>query len=90
MPSSTPPSLTDTVDAVEERVRVLIQRYTDLVDSHQRLQEQVTHLDAERQRLQSCLAAARARINTLIDRLPHEAHGGRPESVPLLRPADPA
>lgn len=88
-----PHSFTATVDAVEERVLVLIQRYTELQDSHQKMQSQVDELETERLRLQSCLSAARARIESLIDRLPAEiaelARGPAPDSS-ANRPAEPA
>ena len=61
---------TPSLDLMLERVETLLTRYEQLQRAHASLQEQVTALTQERDSLQSRLTAARARVDTLIERLP--------------------
>lgn len=63
------PSLNDLVDRVER----LLVRHEELTRTHALLQEQVQALTVERDSLRSRLAAARARVDALLDRLPLES-----------------
>ncbi len=61
---------TPSMDLMLEQVETLLTRYEALQHAHTQLQEQVTALTQERDSLQSRLTAARARVDTLIERLP--------------------
>jgi len=63
------PSLNDLVDRVER----LLVRHEELTRTNTLLQQQVQALTAERDSLRSRLAAARARVDALLDRLPLES-----------------
>ncbi|ALV06476.1 cell division protein ZapB [Roseateles depolymerans] len=63
------PSLNDLVDRVER----LLVRHEELTRTNALLQEQVQALTVERDSLRSRLAAARARVDALLDRLPLES-----------------
>jgi uncharacterized protein (TIGR02449 family) len=63
------PSLNDLVDRVER----LLVRHEELTRTNSLLQEQVQALTVERDSLRSRLAAARARVDALLDRLPLES-----------------
>ncbi len=58
------------IDQVAERVERLLLRHAELQRTNALLSEQVATLTQERDSLRSRLQAARARINTLIERLP--------------------
>ena len=62
----TPPSL----DLMYERVEALLTRHEALQLANAQLQELIATLTQERDSLQSRLTAARARVDTLIERLP--------------------
>ena len=63
-----------------DRVDRLLLRHEELARTNELLAQQVATLTAERDSLRSRLQAARARIDTLLERLPAEgsAAEGRP------------
>ena len=63
------PTLQDLADRVER----LLLRQEELARTNALLSQQVQSLGAERDSLKSRLAAARSRIDTLLDRLPADA-----------------
>jgi len=63
---SAPPAL----DLLAERVDRLLVRYEELQRTNALLAQQVESLTQERDSLRSRLAAARARVDALLDRLP--------------------
>ena len=62
-------SINDLVDRVER----LLVRHEELKRTNTLLEQQVQALSLERDSLRSRLAAARARVDALLDRLPLEA-----------------
>jgi uncharacterized protein (TIGR02449 family) len=58
------------IDQVCERVDRLLLRHEELERTNTLLAEQVQQLTQERDSLKSRLAAARARVDALLDRLP--------------------
>ena len=64
MPQSTP------LEQIAERTQRLLVRYRELQRTNALLTEQVDALARERDSLKSRLAAARARIDALLERLP--------------------
>ncbi len=60
------------IDQIAERVERLLVRHEELQRTNALLQEQVDALARERDALKSRLAAARTRIDALLDRLPVE------------------
>ena len=58
------------IDQVCERVERLLLRHEELERTNALLVEQVQQLTQERDSLKSRLAAARARVDDLLDRLP--------------------
>ncbi|MFX1681964.1 MULTISPECIES: cell division protein ZapB [unclassified Roseateles] len=62
-------SINDLVDRVER----LLVRHEELKRTNDLLEQQVQALSLERDSLRSRLAAARARVDALLDRLPLEA-----------------
>jgi uncharacterized protein (TIGR02449 family) len=60
----------DTIDQIAERVDHLLLRHEELQKTNALLSQQVQSLSLERDQLKSRLAAARARVDALIDRLP--------------------
>ena len=63
----------DTIDQIAERVDHLLLRHEELQTTNTLLSQQVQSLSLERDQLKSRLAAARARVDALIDRLPSAA-----------------
>ncbi|WP_089960865.1 DUF904 domain-containing protein [Limnohabitans sp. 2KL-3] len=63
----------DTIDQIAERVDHLLLRHEELQKTNTLLSQQVQSLSLERDQLKSRLAAARARVDALIDRLPSAA-----------------
>ncbi|MFZ5547624.1 MAG: DUF904 domain-containing protein [Pseudomonadota bacterium] len=55
-----------------ERIDRLVLRHEELARTNQLLTEQLQAMTAERDSLKSRLAAARARVDALLDRLPTE------------------
>ena len=70
-----------TVEHIAERVERLLVRYEELQRTNALLSSQVHTLTQERDSLRSRLAAARGRIEALLDRLP--APAAATEVVPL-------
>ena len=64
-----------------ERVDRLVLRHEELKRTSQLMEQQLQAVMAERDSLKSRLAAARARIDALLARLPAEG-GGSPEARP--------
>ena len=60
------------IDQIAERVERLLVRHDELRRTNELLAQQVQALTQERDSLRSRLAAARARIDALLDRLPAE------------------
>ena len=69
-----------TVEQIAERVERLLVRYEELQRTNALLAGQVQTMTQERDSLRSRLAAARGRIEALLDRLPEAA--AAPESLP--------
>jgi uncharacterized protein (TIGR02449 family) len=63
----------DTIDQIAERVDHLLLRHEELLMTNALLTQQVQDLILERDQLKSRLAAARARVDALIERLPTAA-----------------
>ncbi|MDE1951085.1 MAG: DUF904 domain-containing protein [Burkholderiales bacterium] len=61
-----------TLQDLAERIDRLVLRHEELKRSHALLEEQLGIVGAERDSLRSRLAAARARIDALLARLPAE------------------
>ncbi|MDZ7856244.1 DUF904 domain-containing protein [Sphaerotilus sp.] len=59
-----------TLEDLADRVERLLLRHEELVQANAQLAQQLTAVAAERDNLRSRLAAARARIDALIERLP--------------------
>ncbi len=59
-----------TIDQIAERVEHLLLRHEELTRTNELLRQQVSALSQERDLLKSRLAAARARVDSLIERLP--------------------
>jgi cell division protein ZapB len=64
--------MTAQIDAVIERTERLLLRHEELARTNALLLEQVNGLTHERDALKSRLAAARSRIDALIERLPEQ------------------
>ena len=62
-----------TVDQIAERVEHLLLRHEELQKTNALLQQQVLAISHERDLLKSKLAAARSRVDALIERLPQNA-----------------
>ena len=67
------------IDQISERVERLLVRHAELQRTNDLLASQLQTLTQERDSLKSRLAAARARVDALLDRLP-EATIGNPSS----------
>ena len=63
----------NTIDQIAERVDHLLLRHEELQRTNDLLTQQVQSLTSERDQLRSRLAAARARVDALIERLPSSA-----------------
>jgi len=68
------------IDQIAERVDRLLVRYNELQRTNTLLSNQVVALTQERDSLKSRLGAARARVDTLLERLPEAiaAHKNTP------------
>lgn len=55
-----------------ERIERIVLRHEELLRTHALLEQQLQAVSAERDSLRSRLAAARARIDALLERLPAE------------------
>ncbi len=67
-PDHAMPTLTD----LTERVERLLLRHQELKKTNELLQQELSTVNRERDNLRSRLAAARARIDALLERLPVE------------------
>jgi cell division protein ZapB len=65
-------AMTEQIDAVIERTERLLLRHEELARTNALLQEQLSATTHERDTLKSRLAAARSRIDALIERLPEQ------------------
>jgi cell division protein ZapB len=70
----------DTIDQIAERVDHLLLRHEELQRTNALLAQQVQALTLERDQLKSRLAAARARVDALIERLPASSTPASPEA----------
>ena len=64
------------IDDLAERIERLVLRHEELQRTNGLLEQQLTALAAERDSLRSRLAAARARIDALLERLPERGSNG--------------
>lgn len=62
-----------TVDQIADRVEHLLLRHEELQKTNALLQQQVLAISHERDLLKSKLAAARSRVDALIERLPQNS-----------------
>jgi len=69
------------LDDLAERIERLVLRHEELKRTNKLLELQLGNVSSERDSLKSRLAAARARIDALLDRLPAD---------PAPKPAEPA
>jgi cell division protein ZapB len=70
------------IDLIAERVERLLVRHAELQRTNALLEAQVDTLTQDRDSLKSRLAAARARVDALLERLPEtSAHGGQKTST---------
>ena len=70
---------THPIDLIAERVERLLLRHAELERTNALLAEQVAALAQERDSLKSRLSAARARVDSLLERLPEN---NPPKDVP--------
>jgi uncharacterized protein (TIGR02449 family) len=70
----------NTIDQIAERVDHLLLRHEELQRTNTLLAQQVQALTLERDQLKSRLAAARARVDALIERLPASNAPASPEA----------
>jgi len=81
--SSTPTMLPmSKIDDLTERVERLLLRHEELQRTHALLQQQLDVTTHERDSLKARLAAARARIDALIDKLPAPTADAAPTQSP--------
>ncbi len=78
------------LDDLADRIERLVLRHEELKRTNALLQQQVEGLASERDSLRSRLAAARARIDALLDRLPPEPVTAPSVAPALLHQANPA
>jgi len=71
----------DTIDQIAERVDHLLLRHEELQRTNALLTQQLQVLTLERDQLKSRLAAARARVDALIVRLPAANTPASPEAT---------
>lgn len=68
------------IDELAERVERLLLRHEELKRTNALLDKQLAVVSAERDSLKSRLAAARARVDALLERLPAEPASSEPEA----------
>ena len=78
---------TQYIDQITERVERLLLRYEELQRTNALLSEEVGVLMQERDSLRSRLAAARARVDALLERLPENAPHSQAAPLESLRQA---
>ena len=64
-----------TLEDIAQRVERLLLRHEELQRTNALLEQQLASVTTERDSMRSRLAAARARIDALLERLPREAAG---------------
>lgn len=69
------------IDELTDRIERLLLRHEELRRTNDLLAQQVTVITQERDSLRARLAAARGRIDALLDKLPLSAAGAQPEDV---------
>ena len=69
------------LDQLAERIERLVLRHDELKRTNGLLEVQLNSLNAERDNLKSRLAAARSRIDSLLDRLPVEPVASGPDGA---------
>jgi cell division protein ZapB len=67
-----------TLQDLAERIDRLVLRHEELKRANALLEQQLAAVTAERDGLRSRLAAARGRIDTLLNRLPADAKDAKP------------
>jgi uncharacterized protein (TIGR02449 family) len=77
------------LDDLAERIERLVLRHDELKRTNALLEQQLASVSGERDSLRSRLAAARARIDALLDRLPAERVAAPTVASALLQPAAP-
>jgi uncharacterized protein (TIGR02449 family) len=77
------------LDDLAERIERLVLRHDELKRTNALLEQQLASVSGERDSLRSRLAAARARIDALLDRLPAERVAAPTVAPALLQPATP-
>lgn len=70
-----------TIEDLADRVERLLLRHQELQRTHTLAVQQLAVVSAERDSLRSRLAAARQRVDALLDRLPSNGPGGAVEPV---------
>jgi cell division septum initiation protein DivIVA len=70
-----------TLEDIAQRVERLLLRHEELQRTNALLEQQLAGVTAERDSMRSRLAAARARIDALLERLPREAAGDHDRDV---------
>jgi len=65
------------IDELAEKVERLLLRHEELTRTNALLQQQLAAVTHERDSLKSRLAAARSRIDALLDRLPADLDAGK-------------
>jgi cell division protein ZapB len=70
------------IDQIAERIERLLLRHAELQRTNTLLADQVGNLTHERDSLKSRLAAARARVDALLDRLPEANTGPNHRNAP--------
>lgn len=75
------------LDDLAERIERLVLRHEELQRTNALLETQLGTVTSERDSLRSRLAAARARIDALLDRLPAEPAAAPTVAPALLQPA---
>ena len=73
------------IEQIAERVERLLLRHEELQRTNELLTQEVHSLTQERDSLKSRLLAARARVDSLIDRLPDAATGSVGAPVPARK-----
>ena len=77
------------LDDLAERIERLVLRHEELKRTNTLLEQQLASVGSERDSLRSRLAAARARIDALLDRLPADVSKPAAKQAPApLNPPD--
>jgi cell division protein ZapB len=79
-----PEAMSAQIDAVIERTERLLLRHEELTRTNALMQDHLNIVTQERDTLKSRLAAARSRIDALIERLPEQSTQSTSQSAALL------